>query len=221
MSLLSLLSTRPFLELTAKYHHRQRLDRLRSVSECLRIDQYTGSEEWGGVVGRGWASILQHRRRHAELAGLDPHPPPPPGPRRGGGGRRRLLRALLCAAQVPVMPLLTRHYAAPCRVCLLPSHNPSAAGAAAALGTSSTTTTASAGGGGGGEAHESEQSLLSFAGSELSRHLRHAVAKSAEAIEGLLTFLYNRVYGIVSRPDLARIFVALGRDAGGRGGGYE
>ena len=42
---MSLLGTRPFLELTAKYHRRQRIDRLRYISECLRIDQDTGSDE--------------------------------------------------------------------------------------------------------------------------------------------------------------------------------
>ena len=42
-SLSSLLGTRPFLDLTADYHCRHRLDRMRFVSECLRIDQNTVS----------------------------------------------------------------------------------------------------------------------------------------------------------------------------------
>ena len=50
------------------------------------------------------------------------------------------------------------------------------------------------GGEGGGadrgrDAHEYEQSLLSFTGSDISCHLRHIDAKRAEAMEGLLALL--------------------------------
>ena len=83
-------------------------------------------------------------------------------------------------------------------------------------GTPSTTTTR-AGGGGGGDAHESEQSLLSFAGSELLCHLCHIYNKRAESTEGLLTLLYDRVDVGVSRLDLARIFIVLGVNPGGGG----
>ena len=79
----------------------------------------------------------------------------------------------------------------------------------------------SAGGGGGRDAQKSEQSLLSFTGSKLSRHLRHIYAKRAEAIEGLLALVYNGVDGIVYSPDLARVYIALGRDNGGRGVGVQ
>ena len=44
-SLSYLLITRTFLELTDDYHHCQRINRLKSVSECLRINHETGSEE--------------------------------------------------------------------------------------------------------------------------------------------------------------------------------
>ena len=77
----------------------------------------------------------------------------------------------------------------------------------------------SAGGGGGGDAHKSERSFLSFSGSKLSRHLSHVDSEREEAMEGLLHILYDRVDGRISRPDLARIFIVLGEDAGGGGGG--
>ena len=82
----------------------------------------------------------------------------------------------------------------------------------------SSAATTSAGGGRGGDAHESERSLISFAGSKLSRHLRHANADRVEAMEGLLALLCNRVYGRVSRSDMSRVFNALGGDAEGGGG---
>ena len=77
----------------------------------------------------------------------------------------------------------------------------------------------SARGGGGGDAQESERFLLSFSGSELSRHLHRVESERAEAMEGLLYILYDRVDGRISMPDLARIFIVLGGDAGGGGGG--
>ena len=76
------------------------------------------------------------------------------------------------------------------------------------------TTTMSAGGGRGGDAHESERSLLSFSGSNLSHHLRHIDTKRAEATEGLLAILYYRVGSVVYRPDLASIFIDLGGNTG-------
>ena len=81
-------------------------------------------------------------------------------------------------------------------------------------------TKTSSGGGGGGDAHESERS---FAGSELSYHLCHVGAEKLDAMEGLIALLYNRVDGRFSRPDLARIFIALGLgvDAEGGGGGVR
>ena len=65
------------------------------------------------------------------------------------------------------------------------NHDSSTAGSAAAPGMSPVKNT-SAGGRGGGDAHESERSLLSFSGSELSRHLHHIDSERVEAIEGLL-----------------------------------
>ena len=90
----------------------------------------------------------------------------------GGGGvgelrtRRRwrgLFRALICAARVPGTPLPTRDNTAPCRECILHVQNPSDAGTELAMVKRI----------GGGGVHKSDQSLLSFAGSELSHHLRH------------------------------------------------
>ena len=72
--------------------------------------------------------------------------------------------------------------------------------------------------GGGGDTHESDQSLLYFTGSELSHHLHHVNADSLEAIEGLIYLLYDRVYGGVSRKDMARNFIALGRERRSRRG---
>ena len=58
-SLSSLLAPRLFLELTAEYHCRQRLNRLSSISECLRIDKDTGSEEVeGGYPFRAAAASM-------------------------------------------------------------------------------------------------------------------------------------------------------------------
>ena len=70
--------------------------------------------------------------------------------------------------------------------------------------------TMSSRGGRGGDAHESERSLLSFAGSNMSCHLRHVNTKRAEDMEGLLALLYDRVHGGFSRTDLKRIFITLG-----------
>ena len=76
-----------------------------------------------------------------------------------------------------------------------------------------------AGGGRGGDVHKYEKSPLPFAGSKISRHLIHVDTKRAEAIEGLLVLLYDRVNGIVSMPDMARIYITLGGGAVGEGGG--
>ena len=73
----------------------------------------------------------------------------------------------------------------------------------------------------GGGAHKSDQPLLSFSGSKLSCHLRHIDSKMVEAMEGLLWILYDRFDGIIYRPHLARIFIVLGRDIGGGGGGLR
>ena len=77
----------------------------------------------------------------------------------------------------------------------------------------------SAGGGRGGDYHESEKSLLSFAGSDMHCHLHQVNSKRAETMEVLIVILYNRDNGGVSSPDLARIFISLGGDARGGGGG--
>ena len=75
------------------------------------------------------------------------------------------------------------------------------------------------GGGGGEDAHESERSLLPFSGYALFRHLCHIDYEKAEAMGGLIYILYDRANGRISGPDLTRIFIALGGDAGGGGGG--
>ena len=111
----------------------------------------------------------------------------------------------------PVPSLLTRDNAVVCRGCLFSACDPSAAGAGAALGTSSATMTSARGEMGGG-AHKSELSLLSSDGSELSCHLHHIDAHRAEAMEGLLVLLYNRVDGTFSMTDLERVLIALGGD---------
>ena len=136
--------------------------------------------------------------------------------------RRRLFRDIICAVTGPGTPPPNRDDAAPCGGFLIPSRDPSAAGVSAALGTSAAPTT-SFGRGGGGDAHKSERFLLSFAGSELSCHLRHVDAKRAEAMEGLIALLYDRVDGRFSRPDLARILSpwGLGVDVGGGGRGVR
>ena len=76
----------------------------------------------------------------------------------------------------------------------------------------------SARGGGRGDAQESWRFLLSFSGSELSRHLHRIEFERAEAMEELLYILYDRVDGRISIPNLARIFIVLGGDSGGGGG---
>ena len=135
----------------------------------------------------------------------------------GGGGS---LGPFLCAARGPGTPPPTRGNAAPCGECLLPDYNPSVAGTSEAPGTSAAKTT-SAGGGGERDAQKSEHYLLSFTGSKLSRHLRHIYFKREEAMEGMLALVYDGVDGIVYRPDLARVYIALGRDNGGRGVGVQ
>ena len=106
--------------------------------------------------------------------------------------RKGLFMALLCAARGPGPPPPTRDDAAPCRVCIINTCDPSATGAAAALGTSLTTTT-SDGGGEVGHDHESKQSFLSLSEYELCHHLCHVNAKGAEAMEGLLNIIYDGV----------------------------
>ena len=73
----------------------------------------------------------------------------------------------------------------------------------------------SVGGGGGGDSHKYERSILSFAGSKLYRHLSHINTNREEEMKGLLTLLYDRINVRFSRPDLLRIFIALGGDSGG------
>ena len=128
--------------------------------------------------------------------------------------RRVLFRSLLLAARGPGPPPPTMHDAVPCGGCLLTNHSPSLARAATALETSPEMTTTISGGGRGGDAHKSEQSLLYFAGSKLSCHLRHVGAKRTEAMKGLIALLYDRVDGRFPMLDLVRIFIALG--PGGR-----
>ena len=72
--------------------------------------------------------------------------------------------------------------------------------------------------GGGGDYNESEQSLLSFSGSDMYCHLHHVNDKRAEATEDLLVILYDRENDGFFRPDMARIFTAMGGNAGGGGG---
>ena len=100
--------------------------------------------------------------------------------------------------------------------CILPACNPSAPGATAALERSSEMMK-SDGGGEGGDAYKSDKSLLSLDGSELYRHLYHIYSKRTEAVEGLITVLYDKVGGGVSRTDLERIFIYLGGNYGGGG----
>ena len=104
---------------------------------------------------------------------------------------------------------LTRDDAASCRKFILSAHNPYAAGAVAAPDTPSATTE-SAGGDVGGYDHESERSLLSFYESEMSHHMRYVNTKRWEAMEELLALLFDKVNSGFSKPDMARIFIALG-----------
>ena len=120
-----------------------------------------------------------------------------------------IFRYLICLARGPRPPPPTRYDAAPCRGCLLPNCDPSTAGAAAAPRMSSEMNTSGVGGRG-VDNHKSEKSLLSFAISDISHHLRNVGAERSEAMEGLLTLLYDKVDSGVSRPDLSRIFVDLG-----------
>ena len=64
-------------------------------------------------------------------------------------------------------------------------------------------------------AHESKRYFLYFSGSYISHHLHHVDSKRAKKIEGLISLLYDRVDIRISTPDLARIFIDLGGDAGG------
>ena len=79
----------------------------------------------------------------------------------------------------------------------------------------------SSGGGGGGDDHKFEQSILYFAGSDLSCHLCHVNDNRVEVMEGLIALLYDRVDGRVSRPYLSSIFIALVGDSGEEGGGVQ
>ena len=70
-----------------------------------------------------------------------------------------------------------------------------------------------------GDSHKSDQIILSFVGSDLPYHLNHVYDKKAEAMEGLLVLLDNRVDSVVSSPDMAMIFIYLWGDAGEWGWG--
>ena len=133
---------------------------------------------------------------------------------------RGIFRALICLARVLGPPPPTGDNVALCRRCLLPARDPSTSELAAAAGRSSEMTTRNEGVGV-GDAHKSEQYLLSFAGSDLSRHLCHVDAKREEAAEGLIALLYDRVNERFPSPDITRIFIALGKDSGGGGGGVR
>ena len=91
----------------------------------------------------------------------------------------------------------------PCRGCILTTHNSYSAGLEAAPGTSSAKTT-SAGGGGGGYTHKYDQSLLPFAGSDMSCRLRHVDAERVEAIEGLLAIHLDEGRGLGKGRDQGR-----------------
>ena len=130
--------------------------------------------------------------------------------------RRGLFWALLCVARGLGPPLPTRDDAAPCGGCILPARDPSDSKASSAPGASSAPMT-SVGGGGGGDYHKYERSILSFSGSKVYCHPNHVDANREEAMKGLLTLLYYRINVRFSRPDMARIFIALGGDS--RGGG--
>ena len=92
-SLSSLLGTDLFLELISECHRRQRINWLRSVSMCLRINQDTGLEEVGEEEGEGRdpfrdtiAAILKYLDLTLTLAadeGWTEHHPHGEG---GGGG---------------------------------------------------------------------------------------------------------------------------------------
>ena len=127
--------------------------------------------------------------------------------------RRGIFRYLLFMARGPDMPTLARDNTVTFGLCT--PHNISSAGEAVAPVTLSST---SSRGGRGGDAHKSKQFLLYFAGSELSCHLHHINVDREEVMEGLIALLWDRTNGRVSRMYLARIFIALGGDAGGGGG---
>ena len=107
----------------------------------------------------------------------------------------------------------TRNNAEPCEICLNPACSPYAAGLVVTLGVLLSTAT-SARGVWGGDGHKFEIFILYLTGFELSRHLRHFDANREEAVEGLLLLLYERFYIRYSRPDMARIFIALRGDSG-------
>ena len=132
--------------------------------------------------------------------------------------RRGLFWALLCAARGLGPPPPTRDNAAPCGGCILPACDPSDSEASSAPGASLAPMT-SVVGGGGGDSHKSEPSILSFSRSKLYRNLSHIDTNREEAMKGLLTLLYDRINVRFSRPDLLRIFIALGGDSGGEGKG--
>ena len=85
----------------------------------------------------------------------------------------------------PETPQTTRDDTALCGGCIPTTREPSAAGTEAVLGMS-LATAMSIRGEGGGDAHESERYLLSFSGSEISRHLNHVDSEREEAMEGLI-----------------------------------
>ena len=126
--------------------------------------------------------------------------------------RRGLFWALLCVARGLGPPPPTRDDAAPCGGCILPARDSSDSEASSAPGALSAPMTSV---GGGGDSHKYERSILSFSGSKLYHYLSHVDANREEAMKGLLTLLYYRINVRFSRPDLARIFIALGGDSGG------
>ena len=92
-----------------------------------------------------------------------------------------IFRNLLFISRGLGLPPQTMDKSVLCGGCIFTAHDPFAAGAAAALGMSWETIN-SVKGGGGGEAHKSEKYLLSFAGYELSCHMRHFDAERAKVI---------------------------------------
>ena len=127
-------------------------------------------------------------------------------------------RSMRVIFRVPLPLPQTRDNAAPCRGIFLPAHNPFVSGSTVAPGTLSTTTT-SARGGGEGDAQKSEKFFPSLSGSYFPHHLNHVNANREETMDVLFPLLYDRYNNGFSRMDLVRIFIALGFDSGGRGGG--
>ena len=96
--------------------------------------------------------------------------------------------------------------------CIFPASNLSSSGASLVMMTSTK-------GGGQGDTYKTYWPLLSFSGSDMSCHLCHVNSNRLEAMEVLIALLYDRVDWGFSRPDMSRIFIALGDDARVGGGG--